>query len=185
MDKYVLTSEKAREKTIPKIWFTFVDPKKKRYLLRRVPGGYLGWNLKPEPNSSFYTRTSPANITSGRNLHWTTCLTTERPACPMFLQAQQALIKNFLELYFNQSDRSSLYLMGSVQLYPHQHLHWSSILTNQDSAFWTKLQGFEVLICTRTNESGIRGGDFCIYKPAPLWLPFSTKDRRAGTLKMK
>lgn len=34
-----------------------------------------------------------------------------------------------------------------------------------------KLWGFEVLICMKMNQSGTRGGDFCLlYKSAPLWL---------------
>ena len=46
----------------------------------------------------------------------------------------------------------------------------SSFLTKQDSAFQTKLWEFGVLICMRMDQLGTKGGDFHLYKPAPLWL---------------
>ena len=45
---------------------------------------------------------------------------TELPACLVFLTSEPVLIKESLELYFNQWDWS---FSGAVQLYPYQHFH--------------------------------------------------------------
>ena len=57
-----------------------------------------------------------------------------------------------------------------IQLALHSSGQRGSILTNQDSAFWTKFQLFGFLICMRMDQTGTRGGDFCLYKSAPVWL---------------
>lgn len=56
----------------------------------------------------------------------------------------------------------------------HQHLHQPFRV----APFWPrkvpfgpiKLQGFGVLICMRTDQSGTRTGNLCLHKSAPLWL---------------
>lgn len=92
---------------------------------------------------------------------------TELPAYTVFLPCEPALLKEFLESYFIQKDWGFLHPIGSAQLYPHQHLHGPiRAMPFGPSKLWA----YGVLICMRMNQSGARVGDFCLYKPAPLWL---------------
>lgn len=59
----------------------------------------------------------------------------------------------------------------------------SSILTNQDRAFWTnETAKIWSPVCMKMGQSWSRGRDFYLYEPAPLWLGAhvvpSTKDWR-------
>ena len=89
---------------------------------------------------------------------------TELCSCTVVLPSEPALINEFLELYFNPI---GLRLSPSPSSPTNQS---GSILTNQDSVFWTKLWGFEVLIRMRMDQSGTRVMDICLSKSAPLWL---------------
>ena len=93
-----------------------------------------------------------ASCTSGNILHWTTWLCTELPACTVFLPSEPALQRSSWVL----SQPEGLKLSPSNQNCTSLTNQSGSILTNQNSAFWTKLGGFGVLICMVTDQSGTR-----------------------------
>ena len=93
-------------------------------------------------------------------LPWTVCLHYVSAIWVSFYKGVTGILFQPIVLKLSRSNRS--YVASTNQS--------GFILTNQGGAFWTKLWGFGVLICLRTDQSGTRGGNLCLFKPAPLWL---------------
>lgn len=119
------------------------------------------------------------NCTSGTTLHWTTYLHCV-PA------SWASSYKGVPGILFEPIGQRGFFHSGkAVWLYPHKHLHQP----NRAAPSWPirtvpfepiKLWGFGFLICMRTDQTGTRDRDFCLYKSAPslpqrAHFPFSSK----------
>lgn len=86
----------------------------------------------------------------------------ELPACSVFLPSELTLTKRNpvrLRLFLSNLTYTTIYSLASSLANQN-----GSILSNQDSAFCSKLQGFRVLICMKIDQSGSRSRGFCLFK---------------------
>ena len=164
---------------------TSVNPEEKRHLLRRVAGGYLGSNFKTTKSCShFYTGASHASCTSGRSQHWAICLGMELPSCTVFLPSEQALIKEFLESYFNQSDRAKAYPIQSELRSTSQSELFYSEQSGQYLLDQPNYEDLEYSLAWGQTNLRAKGRDSCPHEPAPSDSKSTLTCEGPTTLKM-